>query len=64
MKTAFERDKKVFFEWLAKGNKGKKEEIPATTLLQVGETSKDHCNSFQSYIWFKTVQEARAHLIS
>jgi hypothetical protein len=44
-KQAFVRDKKVFFNWLAKGNKGKKEEIPEDILMNLGENAKEHCTA-------------------
>jgi hypothetical protein len=52
-KRAFVRDKKVFFEWLLKGNKGKKGEIPEETLENLGSTAQQHCSSYKTYVWFE-----------
>jgi hypothetical protein len=43
-KRAFERNKKIFLEWLLKGNKGKKGKIPEENLETLGETTKEHCS--------------------
>jgi hypothetical protein len=50
---AFVRDKKVFFEWLIKGSKGKKGEIPEETLENLWTTAKQHCMSYETYVWFE-----------
>jgi hypothetical protein len=52
-KRAFVRDKKVFFEWFLKGNKGKKGEIPEETLENLGSTAHQHCSSYETYVWFE-----------
>mmetsp|Transcript_17197 Transcript_17197/g.32552 ORF Transcript_17197/g.32552 Transcript_17197/m.32552 type:complete len:470 (+) Transcript_17197:1371-2780(+) len=50
-KRAFVRDKKVFFNWLVKGNKGK--EVPESTLLNYGSTAKAQCSCYEAYVWFE-----------
>ena len=75
-KQAFVRDKKVFFNWLTMlgGNKGRREEIPKDTLVNLGETAKEHYSSYEaSYVWFEmgkllwnrhqTIQEERIQYI-
>eukprot|EP00557_Chaetoceros_sp_GSL56_P012168 CAMPEP_0176484630 /NCGR_PEP_ID=MMETSP0200_2-20121128/4560_1 /TAXON_ID=947934 /ORGANISM="Chaetoceros sp., Strain GSL56" /LENGTH=472 /DNA_ID=CAMNT_0017881123 /DNA_START=218 /DNA_END=1637 /DNA_ORIENTATION=- len=52
-KRAFERDKKVFFEWLLNGDKGKRDEIPEDTLVQIGDTVREQCQSYETYVWFE-----------
>jgi hypothetical protein len=50
---AFVSNKKVFFEWLIKGSKGKKGEIPEETLENLGTTANQHCMSYETNVWFE-----------
>ena len=57
-KQAFVRDKKVFFNWLVtKGNKGKQEDILEDTLVNLGETAKDHCGAYKIRLSKKSMSD-------
>jgi hypothetical protein len=47
---AFIRDKSVFFEWLLNGDKTN---TPEDTKGKLGETNDEHCQQYESYVWFE-----------
>ena len=51
-RKALVRDKKIFFGWLVKGNKGN--DVPEETLNNYGRFAKNHCECYEAYVWFET----------